>query len=73
MDCLRRIGLTFIPKKQYDTLEDAIKVAKMINKKENQIHKVVSYKCDRCHKFHVGKNGKLLEDKKRNLYINESV
>jgi len=47
-------------KKQFDSLEEAISRAKTINNKKGQIHKVVSYKCSICYKFHIGKNGKPL-------------
>jgi hypothetical protein len=51
------------PKKAYDTLDDAIAACKAINTKPNRIHKVVSYKCKSCHKYHIGRNGKELTDK----------
>lgn len=68
MECVRKIGDKEIKKIQYDTLDDAIKVAKTINSKPHQIHKVVSYKCTICYKYHIGKNGKLLKDKDKNIY-----
>lgn len=54
------------PKRSFDTLEEAIEVAKFINSQDHVIHKVVSYKCKKCHKFHLGRNGKILTDKQRN-------
>lgn len=58
-------------KRKYDTLEDAIKQAKIMNSQEHRIHKVVSYKCDQCHKYHNGKNGKELKDKDKLKYQKE--
>ncbi len=52
-------------KKKFETLEDAILAAKKVNSKEHIINKVVSYKCDFCHKFHIGRNGKELKEKDR--------
>jgi len=54
------------PKKQFDTLDAAIIVAKLENAKPDHIHKVVGYKCNVCHKYHIGRNGKELKDKERN-------
>ena len=48
-------------KKKYDTLDDAIVAAKDINKKGQNIHKVVAYKCSVCFKYHVGRNQTLLK------------
>jgi predicted CXXCH cytochrome family protein len=53
------------PKKSWDTLEEAIEVCKHINSQDHIIHKVVSYKCKVCHKYHIGRNGKELKDKER--------
>ncbi len=53
------------PKKAYDTLDEAIEVAKFINSQDHVIHKVVSYKCKKCFKYHVGRNGKELKEKER--------
>jgi len=50
----------------YNTMADAIKAAKNINSRDHVIHKVVAYKCSKCYKFHVGRNGKELKDKERN-------
>jgi hypothetical protein len=53
------------PKKQFDTLDQAIAVAKIENANPEHTHKVVAYKCNVCHKYHVGRNGKPLSDKER--------
>ena len=51
------------PKKKFETLEEAIKECVRVNNKPQTIHKVVSYKCKTCHKFHIGRNGKLIKNK----------
>ncbi len=53
------------PKKPFDTLDAAIAVCKIINADPNITEKVVSYKCSVCHKYHVGRNGKLISPKYR--------
>lgn len=53
------------PKKQFDSLDAAIAVAKIENSKDEHEHKVVAYKCGVCFKYHVGRNGKPLTDKER--------
>ena len=52
-------------KKSYDTQDEAIEVAKIINSKDHVIHKVVPYKCKDCNKYHLRRNGKLLKNKER--------
>ena len=62
------------PKKAFITQDEAIEVAKFINSQDNVIHKVVPYKCNVCHKYHLGRNGKELKDKERQKHkkqINE--
>lgn len=44
---------------KYQTLEEAIAAAKIINSRDKQIHKVVAYKCNTCFKYHIGKNSTL--------------
>ena len=51
-------------KKKFETLEGAIIEAKRINNLDKTIHKVVSYKCTICYKYHIGRNGKLVNKKK---------
>lgn len=48
-------------KKSYDTLDDAIKACKILNKEEKQIRKLVSYKCNICFKYHIGRNNTILK------------
>lgn len=58
-------------KKAYNTLDEAITQAKKINAREDQVTKLVSYKCTYCHKYHIGRNGKTLTDKDREKYRKE--
>lgn len=53
------------PKHKFDTLDDAIKAAKIENSKLERIHKVVAYKCKVCFKYHIGRNGKEISEKER--------
>ena len=53
------------PKLKFETLDLAITHAKKVNSLDHIIHKVVAYKCKICHKYHVGRNGKVLTDKER--------
>lgn len=55
----------FKPKLKFETLDEAIEHAKHVNSKDHIIHKVVAYKCRKCFKYHVGRNGKELTDKER--------
>ena len=59
------------PKKAYDTLEEAIAVAKRVNIKEQQITKLVAYKCNNCCKYHIGRNGKELSKKEKVKYFKD--
>lgn len=52
-------------KKSYDTQDEAIDFARIINSKDHVIRKVVPYRCKVCNKYHLGRNGKLLTDKQR--------
>lgn len=75
MQCLRFSNIdlngekVFKAKKAYDTQEEAITDAKVLNLRPNQITKLVPYRCKDCHKFHLGRNGKPIteKDKKRLL------
>lgn len=59
------------PKLKFDTLDDAIKHATWVNSKDNIIHKVVAYKCKKCFKYHVGRNGKEITNKERIKFKNK--
>ena len=54
---------TYKDKKSFDTLKEAILECKILNAKPKQITKLVSYKCTDCHKYHIGRNGKMLTQK----------
>ena len=49
------------PKVKFNSLEEAIKVAKKINLRGENIRKVRAYKCPDCHKYHIGRGEKLLD------------
>ena len=53
----------FKDKVKFDTLDDAIEKCKVLNGKPNRTHKLVSYKCYHCHKYHIGRNGKPIQKK----------
>ncbi len=61
MKCHRKYGDKLVEKEQFSTLDEAIEVAKKINKRPQQIHKTVAYKCNVCFKYHIGKNKTLLK------------
>ncbi len=52
----------------YNTLEEAIYAAKKGNCNEEQVSKLVAYKCTYCSKYHIGRSSKVLteKDKKKN-------
>jgi len=58
-----------VPKKSYDTEEEALTVARFLNTRPNIIHKMVAYKCFKCDKWHVGSNGRTLSDEDREKAI----
>lgn len=43
-------------KKTFNTFEDAVNWAKIMNKNPRFIYKQVAYKCEHCLKFHTGKS-----------------
>ena len=57
-----------IPKKSYETEQEALTVARFLNSRENVIHKMVAYKCSKCNKWHIGSNGRLLTKEDREKY-----
>ncbi len=71
MECTRlerydeNLEPVFRPKLKFETLELAIEHAKKVNSLDHVIHKVVAYKCRKCYKYHVGRNGKELTEKER--------
>jgi len=52
-------------KKAYDTLDQAIAIAKLENAKDERTMKLVAYKCRYCQKYHNGRNGKLITAKEK--------
>lgn len=67
MECFIKLGSILKPKHRYNTQDEAIEDAKIINKKPNQIHKVVPYRCSVCKKYHLGKN-KTIIDHSKDIY-----
>ena len=61
----------FKKKEPFNTLDEAILEAKRMNCKESTIHKLFAYKCTYCHKYHIGRNSKILSDKDREKYRKE--
>ena len=57
-----------IPKKTYETEQEALTMARFLNRKENVIHKMVAYKCSKCGKWHIGNNGRILTREDREKY-----
>ena len=61
--CYRTVNGNTTYKVKHKTSEEAIEAAKKMNQKENQIHKVVAYKCAICGFYHIGKSFKELVKK----------
>jgi len=59
--CYKTIGNDIRYKKKLISDKLAIKEAKRLNNKPNQIHKVIAYKCSICGYYHVGKSHKELK------------
>ncbi len=59
------------PKVRFNTLDQAIAIAKIENSKSQHTEKVVAYKCKSCFFYHIGRNGKPLKDKERDKYKKE--
>lgn len=53
------------PKKQFSTLEHAIRHCKEENVRDDRTEKVAPYKCKICCKYHVGRNGSIIKEKER--------
>lgn len=64
--------VVFKNKIKYDTLDIAI-----LNAKKNNIRygigtpKVTTYKCTKCNKFHIGKNGNKITEKEYKKWLTE--
>lgn len=61
-----RGNTVFKEKQRFKTLDDAIVVAKIMNRNDDREFKVVAYKCQYCYQYHIGKNGNLVTDRDRN-------
>lgn len=55
-------------KKQFVTLDSAIKHAKEMNIISTHTEKLVAYKCATCFRYHVGRNGNKIKDKERDKF-----
>ena len=51
-----------VEKKSFESERDALRMARFLNTKENVIHKMVAYKCNKCGKWHIGSNNTVLTD-----------
>lgn len=52
-------------KKSFETEQEALKMARFLNTRDNIIHKMVAYKCVKCGKWHVGSNNTVLDEAER--------
>lgn len=65
-------------KHKYDTHEKAVIACKTLNLQNDHVKKLVTYKCNVCYKFHIGRNGSSIDEKykkrvrKQNNLIGES-
>lgn len=51
------------PKRKFETHDAAVEECKKLNAQPHRIHKLVTYKCKTCQKYHIGRNGKLIKRK----------
>ncbi len=51
--CFKDYGTFIVPKRPYETREEAVKDAYAINDLPTQIHKAVPFKCSKCKKYHL--------------------
>ena len=63
MECSKKFGDLYVSKHKYKTQDEAIADAKIINAKDQQIHKVVPYRCKVCGFYHLGKNKTIIKRK----------
>lgn len=65
-----KIGINGVleEKKSFETESEALKVARFLNTREDIIHKMVAYKCEKCGKWHVGSNNTVLTEEDRKKY-----
>jgi hypothetical protein len=69
--CEKIVDGKVIKKKGYDSLDEAILQAKIINVHPTVTEKNVPYKCTVCHKYHVGRNGKPITEKYKKKLVRE--
>ena len=71
MECKTVAGVDSVGRKvikdknSFNTLKEAIIACKNLNSRMDRTHKVVSYKCKGCSKYHIGRNGTIITDKYR--------
>lgn len=65
--------IVYVKKRTYETDKEAIEAARILNTKENRIQKVVTYKCPKCFKWHVGRNGNELTEKDKKHYKEKKI
>jgi len=53
----------FKNKVRYSTHDKAVEACKRLNFRSTQIKKLVTYKCDVCYNYHIGRNGKDIKKK----------
>lgn len=53
-------------KQKFETMDEAISLAKFTNSKNGRGLKVIAYKCKYCYNYHIGKNGNV--DMKKEKY-----
>jgi hypothetical protein len=51
------------PKRRFETSDDAIRAAMIMNGRESTIRKFVAYKCSKCGYYHIGHSKKSLTAK----------
>lgn len=52
---------------KYLTHDKAVQACKTLNLKEGQVRKLITYKCNICFKYHIGRNSTVIDNK----YINK--
>ena len=57
-----------VPKKSYNTEKQALTVTRFLNSRPESIHQMITYKCSKCDKWHIGSTGKVLTAEDKNKY-----
>jgi len=77
MKCLTPDGLDELgnqkwkEKRKYSTLDEAIRIAKIVNIDPNRPRKVIAYKCPNCHQYHIGRGSRKIKDSDRDRILRE--